>query len=395
VKHGHLTVILGGGFGGIACARALRARMGSEGRIVVVDHGADFLVGATKTWVMLGERRAEDVSRPRPALLGEGVEFLRAEALAVDAGRRRVETDGGAFDADALVVALGADLDMNALPGLAGAAETFYTLEGAARLRGVLDRFTEGRIVILIPRPPFKCPPAPYEAAMLLDAALRRRGARGRVALELWTAEKAPMPTAGAAMGERIIAELEARGIGFHPAQKAVSVDGSRHEVRFEDGGVTAYDLLIAIPPHRVPRVVAEAGLAGPSGWVPVDARTLEVRSPGAGTSVYAIGDVNGLGLPGRYDPSAPLALPKAGVFAAAEGEVVAARIAAHARGEPVTDLFDGRGFCYLEVGQGLAIRADGDFFAMPHPTMSARPATADQYRDKLAWVDEWLAPRS
>ena len=386
------TLILGGGFGGISCARALRARIPHPHRVVVVDRAPDFLVGATKTWVMLGERDAAALRRPRPGLLGSGVEFVQAEVLAIDPARRRVETTAGSLDAGALVLALGADLDMDAVPGLAEAAGTFYTLEGAARLRARVDRLESGRVVILIPRVPFQCPPAPYEAAMLLDAALRRRGVREGVSLEIRTVEKAPMPTAGAAMGERIAEELKTRDIGFYPGRKTVAVDGAGHRVHFEDGSAAEYGLLIAIPPHRAARAAQGAGLLGPSGWIPVDPATLQVRVPGVADEVYAIGDVNGVGLPGRYDPGMPLSLPKAGVFAAAQGEVVARRIAARLLGEAAVAEFDGRGFCYLETGAGLAIRADGDFFALPHPAMSARPATAEQYRDKVAWVDGWLA---
>jgi sulfide:quinone oxidoreductase len=228
----------------------------------------------------------------------------------------------------------------------------------------------------------------------LLHASFEGRGIRDKTELEIWTVEKAPMATAGPAMGAVIVGELTARQIGFHPLKKTVAVDAGPRRVRFEDGSETSYDLLIAIPPHRAPRVVVEAGLSDPEGWIPVDPRTLEVRAAGTPPRVYAVGDVTSVPLPGRFDPSAPLVLPKAGVFAAAQGETVAARIAASISGAPAAATFDGRGYCFVEVGGGRAMRADGSFFETPHPVMAPRPADEAQYRDKLAWVAGWLGRR-
>jgi len=387
------TVILGGGFGGLACARSLHRLTGGRHRVVLVDRAPHFLVGATKTWVMLGERLAEDVVRSRRDLLPAGIECVQAEVRSIDAVRRRVETSVGALEGDHLVVALGADLDPGAIPGLAQAAHSFYTLEDAVRLQAALYGFGRGRIVLLIPRAPFKCPPAPYEAAMLLHVWLARRGLRERVSLEVWTTEKAPMPTAGSEMGQAIAAELAARRIGFHPLKMALSVEDSERRVRFEDGSETTCDLLITVPPHRVPPVAVAAGLAAAGAWIAVDPLTMEVRSPSGAQNVYAVGDATAVPLPGRYDAASPLALPKAGVFAAAQGEVVAARIAAVVRGQPVEATFEGKGFCYLEVGEGRAIRAEGAFFAMPYPVMTPREASEAQYLDKLSWVQGWLSP--
>ncbi len=387
------TLILGGGFGGIACARSLAAHASRSHRILLVDRSSDFLVGAAKTWVMLGERRAEEAVCERSRLLPEGVTLIEDEVRAIDAGRREVRTTSGTLAADQLVIALGAELDLAAVQGLEQAAQTFYTLDGAVRLRAALGRFDGGRIMLLVPRTPFKCPPAPYEAAMMLHAALERRGIRA--GLDVWTVEKAPMPTAGPAMGRAIVSELASRGIGFHPGMKAAAAEAARGVVRFEDETEAEYELLIAVPPHRAPRVVVEAGLAEPGGWIAVDPATLAVKKPGVAPEVYAVGDLTSVALPGRYSPDAPLALPKAGVFAAAHGEVVGERIAATLAGAPADATFDGVGHCYVEVGGGRAMRGDGAFFARPHPQMRASVPDEAQYRDKLEWVKNWLAPRS
>lgn len=382
------TLILGGGFGGVACARALAALAPDSHRILLVDRSPHFLVGAAKTWVMLGERRVADAVVRRSRLLPPRVTQIEDEVRAVDAARREVRTTAGTIGCDQLVLAIGAELDMAAVPGLAEAAQSFYTLDDAVRLSAALGAFAGGRIVLLIPRLPFKCPPAPYEAAMLIHQALEKRGLGARTTLEIWTVEKAPMTTAGPEMGKSIVAELTSRGIGFHSLKKAIAADAARRTVRFEDGSETTFDLLIAIPPHRVPRLLVEGGLAEAGGWVAVDPATMEVRKPGIASQTYAIGDLSGVPLPGRWDPAAPLALPKAGVFAAAQGEVLAQRIAASVLGEPATAAIDGRGFCYIEVGGGQAMRGDGAFFAMPHPVMVHRPPDAEQYREKLEWIE-------
>lgn len=387
------TLILGAGFGGLACARALRARTPRDHRILLIDRSPLFVVGAAKTWVMLGERRADEVMKTRAALVPDGVELLREEVKRVDAAARRVETDRGSHAGDHLVIALGAELDMAGVPGLDAAAHTFYTLDGAARIRQALDSFHGGRLLLLVPRTPFACPPAPYEAAFLLHALLERRGIRGATQLDVITVEKAPMMTAGPFMGRMIVGQLESRAIGFHGQKKAASVDAKSRVVRFEDGSEAAYDLLLAVPPHRVPRILVEAGLAEAGGWVRVDPKTLEVSG---NSHVYAIGDSTVLALPGRFDPGAPpLALPKAGVFAAAEGEAVAARIASRLTKGSEPAPFDGHGFCYVEMGGRRAMRAEGDFFAEPNPVMTAREPNEEQYRDKVAWIEGWLRPQN
>jgi sulfide:quinone oxidoreductase len=385
------TLILGGGFGGLACARRLRRLLPEGNEVTVVDRSRSFHVGAGKTWVMLGQRAADRISRRRAELLPPGVRFVEAAVERIDVGRGEVQTSTGALRCDFLVVALGADVSLAAVRGLDEAAETFYTLPGAERLRSLLPGFAGGDVVMLIPRTPFKCPPAPYEAAMLLHHAFLQRGVRSETRIAVYTVEPSPMTTAGPEMGALIGAELELRQIAFHPQKKTVNVDGAKHRITFEDGDEVAYDLLIAVPPHEAPAVVREAGLTGESGWVPVDPLTLRATVAGGGPPVWAIGDVATVPLPGRWKPDVPLVLPKAGVFAAAQGEVVAAQIAAAVGGEPTTSVFDGTGFCYLETGDAMAMRGDGSFFEQPHPVMQPGAIDTASFRDKLAWVDGWL----
>ncbi|MBI2752153.1 MAG: NAD(P)/FAD-dependent oxidoreductase [Betaproteobacteria bacterium] len=387
------TVILGGGFGGLAAANTLRPLLAPAHEIVVIDQSSHFHVGAGKTWLMLGERTFEQISQPRAALLVPGVEFIESNVLAIDLANRTVSTGSGPLQWDHLVIALGADLNAEKVPGLAEAAHTFYTVEGAQRLRPALERFSGGEVAILIPKVPFKCPPAPYEAAMLLHHAFERRGLGAKARIAIFTAEGAPMSTAGPEMGQYIKQELAQRGIAFHPQKIAARVDGTARRVLFEDGSEARYDLLIAVPPHEASKVVREAGLTSQSGWIAVDARTLRVTTRSEGSDIYAIGDITAIPLPGRYRPDIALSLPKAGVFAEAHGRVVAHQIAAKILGRAPSEDFDGIGFCYLETGGKRAVKADGSFFKLPHPVMQKRLPDEAQFRDKLDWVAQHLRP--
>lgn len=386
------TVILGGGFGGISAANTLRRLLPAEHAIVVIDESPRFLVGAGKTWMMLGERTFEQVSQSRSALLAPGVRFVEERVQRIGIPDRTVDLASGPLRWDHLVIALGADLDLAKLPGLE-TAHTFYTVEGARRLKVALEQFSGGDVVILIPAAPFKCPPAPYEAAMLLHHWFERRGLAGKTRMAIHTVEGAPMATAGPEMGEYIKGELAQRAIAYFPQRKASRVDATARRVIFEDGSDARYDLLIAIPPHEAPKVVRDAQLVNPSGWIPVDPRTLRVKQPADASGVYAVGDVTVVPLPGRYRPDAGLSLPKAGVFAAAQGEAVAHQIAAQILGRTSEGEFDGKGFCYLELGARRAVKADGSFFELPHPVMRKRAPDEAQFRDKLEWVDRLLQP--
>ncbi len=399
---GTKTVILGGGFGGIAAANALRALAAAEHEIVVIDASPRFHVGAGKTWVMLGERTVEQISQSREALLAPGVRFVEASVDAIGLADRTVTFAGASLQWDFLAIALGADLNMARVPGLAEAAHTFYTLDGAQRLKAELARFSGGDVAIVIPRVPFKCPPAPYEAAMLLHHAFEERGLAGAARLAIYTTEGAPMATAGPEMGAYIKNELAQRGIAFHPQRAVSRVDADARRVIFEDGSEARYDLLIAVPPHEAPKVVRDAQLTNASGWIPVDPRTLQVTqasgAPGApdprnARDVFAIGDVTTVPLPGRFKPDVGLSLPKAGVFAEAHGRVVAHQIAARIHGRTPTESFDGNGYCYLETGANRAVKANGSFFELPHPVMQTQAPDEAQLRDKFDWVERLLRP--
>ena len=385
------TLILGAGFGGISAANGLRRRLPAEHRIVLIDKAPSFHFGATKPWVMLGQKTVAEVSYSRDALRLRGIDLMETEIERIDVAKGEVTTGQGTLRGDYLIVALGADYNMTLVPGLDRAAHEFYSLGGAARLRDVLRDFNRGELVILIPRTPFKCPPAPYEGAMLLHHALKERGVVDDVRIAVYTVEGTPMATAGPDMGKFVRDELASRSISFHPAKKTVSVDAEQRTVKFDDGSEARYDLLVTIPPHVAPAVVRDAGLVNQSGWIPVDPQTLRVAGVPGSRSVYAIGDVAVVPLPGRYKPDTPLVLPKAGTLADAQGQVVASQIASQVLGEQLADVFGGVGACYIETGGQHAVKGEGHFFALPHPVMRASAPDSAQYRGKLSWMADWV----
>lgn len=355
------VLILGGGVGGVAAANALRKLLPGDARITLVDREAEFRLAASFLWVMTGARTPGQVSRPLERLERRGIEVVRGEVQRIDPGRREVVVEGTPRRADHLVVALGAEFALDAVPGLSGAGHTFCTLDGAVRLRDALARFRGGRIVLLTAAPAYKCPAAPYEAAMLVEADCRRRGMRGAVEISLYSAEPGPMGVAGPEVSAAVRSMVEQKGITYRPEHQVSRVENG--VVEFTNGARAPFDLLVYVPPLRPPRALSDSGLVDESGWVRVDRQTLQSRFPG----VHALGDVTLI----------PLAmgkpLPRAGVFAHRQAEVVARNIAGASAGKGGATRFDGHGSCFIETGDGRAGYGAGDFFAEPRPAVRVR----------------------
>jgi len=382
-------VILGGGVGGIVVANELRRLVHPEHRIVLIEKNSQHAFAPSFLWLMIGDRQAEEISRHVQQLVHKGVELLHGEVRGIDLAARRVETSAGSVTYDFLVVALGAELAPDSIPGLAESAQTFYTFDGADKLRGALRDFSGGKLAIVVAGLPFKCPAAPYEGAMLIADLFQRRGLRDKVDLHLFTPEPLPMPVAGPELGSAVRKTVEDRRIAFHPLQKLTGVNPATRTISFEGKEPVAYDLLIAVPPHRSPRVVREAGLANQGGWVPVDSATLATRDE----NVYAIGDITAIPLPGRWKSDVPLMLPKAGVFAHAQALVVARRIADRIAGKASPHNFSGEGYCMLEAGEHLAGFASGHFLAEPSPQIKLRQIGRSWHIGKVLFEKWWLAP--
>jgi len=385
MAHDKTVLVLGGGVGGIVAATRLRRRLPSAHRVVLVEKETHHVFAPSLLWLMIGERDAAEISRPLAALRKRGIELVQGAIERIDPAGRRVRVNGADLTGDYMIVALGADLAPEVVPGLAEAGHNFYTLAGAASLWAALPKLSKGRVVVLVASMPFKCPAAPNEAAMLLEYDCRRRGVRQDVQVDLYTPEPGPMPVAGPAVSAALRQMVEAKGIGYHPGHSVASVDPARHRLAFANGAAADFDLLAYVPPHRAPQVVRDAGMCGESGWIPIDRVTLETKFPG----VYAIGDVTGIMLTSIGKP-----LPKAGVLAHNEAEVVAHNIAAAITGRGATRQFGGEGECFVETGDGKAGFGSGNFYADPTPQINLRPPSMLLHWGKVAFEKYWLWSR-
>jgi len=373
------VVVLGAGFGGLELTTLLSDGMGDAIDVVLVDRAESFVFGYSKLDVMFGRQTAGAVQHLYRDVVKPGVRLLRSEVRSIDPVTKRVVTDAEALEADILVVALGADYDLGATPGLAEGGNEFYSVPGAFALREVLERFRGGRAIVGVMGKTFKCPPAPSEAAFLLHDLLVARGRRSASEITLVMPFGTPIPPSP----DTSVAILEAfaeRGITFVKDSVVQSIDPGRHVAVLGDGREMPFDLLLGVPVHRVPQVVVDSGLAShPHDWVPVHKPTLETRFPG----VYAVGDVNGVGT------------PKAGVFAEGAARVVAEAILARIRGGAAPEAYKGQGSCYIEFGHGEVGRVDVDFLSGPKPTGTFQAPSAALVAEKTRFgssrVERWF----
>lgn len=375
------VVVLGGGFGGLELTTLLSDAFGDAIDIVLIDKSDTFVFGFSKLDVMFGRQMPADVQHPYRGIVKPGVRFLQSMVRSIDPAARRVVTDNGTFEADVLVVALGADLDPAATPGLVEGGNEFYTVAGAFALRDVLPRFERGRAIIGVAGKSFKCPPAPSETALLLHDYLVARGQRAATEISLVMPFGTPIPPSPGS-SQAILAAFAERGIRFVKDSLVRALEPERKVAVLNDGTEMPYELFLGIPVHRVPAVVVESGLAVDAfGWVPVNKKTLETKFPG----VYAVGDVNGVGT------------PKAGVFAEGAARTVAAGIISQFRGGPSPEAYKGIGSCYLEFGQGRVGRVDVEFLSGPKPTGTFQEPSevlaAEKAHFGSARLQRWFGP--
>jgi sulfide:quinone oxidoreductase len=379
------VLILGAGFGGLELATRLTELLGSDVRITLIDKNDSFYLGFSKFEVMFGRKTPEQILSRYGDLAAPGVELRRETVTAIDPASRRVTTDAGVHETDILVVALGADLDRAATPGLVEGGNEFYSLQGAITLADILPTFTSGTALIAVLGTPYKCPPAPFEAALQLHDYLASRGARAGVTIRVATPSPTPLPVSkeGSEMVTRLCAE---RKIDILLGHQVTAIDPEKKQAAVEDRDPLAYDLFMGVPVHRVPQVVAAAGLA-PGGWVDVDPRTLETSFPG----VYAIGDVTRIAVGQGM-------VPKAGAFADRAARAVADDIAHRVRGTGSRGHFDGVGQCYLELGDGAVGKIDANFLGGPSPQVRFLGPSKEYRPDKLAFastrLERWFKRR-
>lgn len=344
------VVVLGAGFAGLELSTALSEEFGDGIDVALIENSDAFVFGYSKLDIMFGRAPVEAVRMPYRNFVKPGVRLFREKVTAIDPVARRVTTDGGTHDADYLVVALGADYDFRATPGLADANE-FYSVAGAERLRDVLPSFTRGKALVGVCGAPFKCPPAPSECALMLHDYLVRRGCREDCGISFVLPLGSPVPPSPETSRalEKAFAE---RDITFIPGRRVASVDATRGVATLDDGAEMPFDLILGVPKHRVPDVVLESGMAE-EDWIPVNPRTLETGF----ANVYAAGDCANTGV------------PKAGVFAEGAARAVASDLIVKLRNSGVARPYDGSGTCYIEFGGGRVGKVEVDFFSGPTPT--------------------------
>lgn len=382
------VAVLGAGAGGLAAAGRLRANLPAVDRVVLVDRSFTGSLGLSALRVLRGWRTpAEVMTTVRPAAL-PGVELVTGEVTGVDTDARQVRVAArDSIDYDALVVSLGAELNTAALPGLdaalaSGVAGQFYTPEGAAALHRSIDAMESGRVVVLIPTPPFKCPPAPYEAAFLIADQLGGKFTGKAVRIDVITAEPRPIPVVGPQVGKAVVRMLNGAGIGFASEKVATAIDPDARTIVFADGGTEPFDLLAVVPPHRSPVAALLPGIVNQGGWIPVDSSTLATGVPG----VWAVGDNTAVHLAN----GAPL--PKAAIFAEGAAAAAADQVARYLGYDAPDTRNSGDGYCVMVVGKGLAAKVAGDFLAAPAPQVSLYGPNGIFHDEKVELERDWLA---
>lgn len=345
------VVILGAGFGGLELATILSEELGDGVDVTLIDKSDSFVFGFSKLDVMFGRTTLDAVRVPYSEIAKPGVRVVRETITAIDPEARRVVTDAGVYEADALVIALGADYDMDATPGLAEGGNEFYSVSGAARLAGIIPTFSQGHAVIGVCGAPFKCPPAPSECALLLDDELTARGVRDACRISFVIPLGTPVPPSPETSAA-LIKEFAERDITLIAGRRVTALDPARGTAILDDGSELPFDLFLGVPKHRAPDVVIDSGITE-DGYIPVDSATLKTRFPG----VYAVGDV------------ATAGVPKAGVFAEGAARIVAQTLIAELQGGEPPGPHLGRGTCYIEFGAGRVGSVDIDFLSGPSRT--------------------------
>lgn len=385
-------IILGGGWGGLTAAHALSGALPANCNITVVEKNESFTFHPSFLKILTGEITGESfVSSSFDKLIDKRIRILHDEVTAVDPVHKTVQTKTQTLQADFLIIALGAELYPEKIPGFTESCLNLYNKEGAKEIHRALTSFHSGKIAFLIASAPFRCPPAPYEATLLTDWLLRKQGVRDSIEIFIFTPEPFPMPSAGPAVGNALKQILEEHHISFFPGHAVSEIDHPSKQIHFKDQPTAGYDLLIGIPPHGAPRMLASSGITNNTGYIPVHPQTLEILTNTdelitAFPGVYALGDITSVMLMnGKY-------LPKGGVFAEEEAHVIARNIISQINGEKMTARFNGKGVCYVDFGDELAAEGSGDFYAFPDPVVHLSPPSKEGRKAKHEFerIFEW-----
>jgi len=359
------VVVLGAGFGGLALSTILSEKLGDKLDLTLIDKNDSFYFGFSKFDVMFGHKTSEAVKLYYNNITKPGVKFIRDTVTSIDPVAKIVTTQFRSYEADILVIALGADYDISATPGLAEGGNEFYSFKGAERLRDLLPTFSKGKVIVGVCSAPFKCPPAPSEAALLMHDYLTKRGIRNDCEISIVMPFGLPIPPSPDT-SKALLAAFTERNINFIPKHLVRAINSSLNVAILDDGTEMPCDLFLGIPKHCVPEVVEKSEMTV-NGWIAVDKTNLKTQYPG----VYAIGDVTSVGT------------PKAGVFAEGAAKVAAASIIAEFENGEQPSPYKGNGICYVEFGDGRVGQVNVDFFSGPSPFGTYTEASTELVADK------------
>ncbi len=371
------VLILGGGFGGLAAANELKVNL-PDVKITIIDKKDYFMMDLVKLWIIKGTRQFETSKRPLKSVTKKGIDFVNEVAVTIDTSQKKVRTETREFSYDYLIIAAGVELAPEKIPGLSENSMILYDLEHVGKIRQKILQTKSGKLAFAITGMPYKCPPAPFEAALIISSMLKELKTRDSVLIDFYSLAPITLPAAGPDVSKQLLEILESEKIKFHGNRKITSVE--QNLLKFEDGSTEKFDLLIAVPPHKAPKVIYDSNFAQQGQFISVkrDCKT-EFEN------VYAIGDVTTMMVTDK------IAVPKAGIFAEGQGVAVAHDIIAQIKKERTDMVFDGRGGCFVEMGS-TAGYVYVDMFAQPNPiTRLDRPAQ-EHMREKEQFENERLA---
>ncbi|MBI5860353.1 MAG: NAD(P)/FAD-dependent oxidoreductase [Nitrosarchaeum sp.] len=374
------VLILGGGFGGLSAANEIRNVLSSsQVKITVIDKKDWFMVGFAKLWIIQGTRTFENSIGSLNELTKKGINFLREEVLQIDLQNKKIKTTTKILPYDFLIIAMGAVLAPEKIPGLLENGMNLYDHNQLIEIHNKLKKIKSGKIVISIMGMPYKCPPAPFEASLLIASMLREKGVRDSVQIHFYSPASITLPAAGLEISQQILSLINSENIIFHDSCKIKSVE--KNKLIFQNGEESNFDLLLAIPPHLAPKVVYEAGLAKDDGFIPIN-RDCETPFE----NVYAVGDVTTLTV------TDTITVPKAGIFAEREAITVAQKKKKKIHSKKESSLFDGKGGCFIESGRGTASLIEVDMFSEPKPSTKLTESTAEHLYEKIEFEKERLS---
>jgi len=373
------VVILGGGFGGLSAANEIRNSLdSSKVNITIIDKKDWFMVGYAKLWIMNGSRTFENSIGSLQELPKKQIGFLKDEIIEIDTKNNFVKTISEKISFDFLIISMGAVLAPEKIPGLNDNGFNLYDHNQLNEINQKLNQIESGKIAIAIMGMPYKCPPAPFEASLLVDSMLRKRGVRDSVQIDFFTPAPITLPAAGPEVSKQILDLINSEKITFHNSEKIKQV--APKKLIFENNEYD-FDILLAIPPHIAPKVIYNSNLAKEPGFIPINR---DCKTPFE--NIFAVGDVTSLTV------NDTMAVPKAGIFAEGEGITVAKNIISKLESKKTSTVFDGKGGCFLESGRDTASIIEVDMFTNSKPSTKLTESTKDNLSKKLDFEKERLS---